>query len=68
MKEKRTVGLRMLSFLFGQYSLREDNKWEIDAQWTRMNASHNCFIRTCCRQEIDQLRAEKDAIEAEVVD
>lgn len=32
-----------------------------------MNASHNGFVRTCCQQEIDQLRAEKDAIEAEVV-
>lgn len=27
-----------------------------------MNASHNGFVRTCCQQEIDQLRSEKDTI------
>ena len=32
-----------------------------------MNASTNGFIRTCCQQNIDQLKAEKDAIEEEVV-
>lgn len=42
-------------------------KREIEAQRTRMNSSHNGFIRTCCQQQIDQLKAEKDAIEAEVV-
>ena len=36
-------------------------------QKTRMNASRNGFVRTCCQQEIDQLRAEKEAIEAEVI-
>jgi len=40
---------------------------EIDAQRARMNASRNGFIRTCCQQTIDQLTAEKRAIEAEVV-
>lgn len=42
-------------------------KREIEMQKARMNASHNGFIRTCCQQEIDQLRAEKDAIDAEVI-
>ena len=42
-------------------------KQEIEVQKTRMNASHNGFVRTCCQQEIDQLKAEKEAIEAEVV-
>ena len=42
-------------------------KQEIEVQKTRMNASHNGFVRTCCRQTIDQLKAEKDAIEMEVV-
>lgn len=42
-------------------------KREIEMQRTRMNASKNGFIRTCCQQEIDQLKAEKDAIEMEVV-
>ena len=42
-------------------------KQEIDAQRVRMNASRNGFVRRCCQQEIDQLKAEKAAIEAEVV-
>ena len=41
-------------------------KHEIEMQRTRMNASHNSFVRTCCKQEIDQLKAEHDAIEMEV--
>ena len=42
-------------------------KREIELERVRMNASKNGFIRTCCQQNIDQLKAEKDAIEAEVV-
>ena len=42
-------------------------KREIELERTRMNASKNGFVRTCCQQNIDQLKAEKDAIEAEVV-
>lgn len=42
-------------------------KREIELERTRMNASKNGFIRICCQQNIDQLKAEKDAIEAEVV-
>ena len=42
-------------------------KAEIEKEKARMNASHNGFVRTCCRQTIDQLRAEKNAIEEEVV-
>ena len=45
----------------------ETYKREIELERTRMNASKNGFIRTCCQQNIDQLKAEKDAIEAEVV-
>ena len=40
---------------------------EIEAQRTRMRASRNGFVRTCCQQTIDQLTAEKRAIEEEVV-
>ena len=40
---------------------------EIEAQRDRMGASHNGFVRQCCQQEIDQLMAEKRAIEEEVV-
>ena len=42
-------------------------KREIELERVRMNASRNGFIRTCCQQNIDQMKAEKDAIEAEVV-
>ena len=47
-------------------SVNSENK-DRKKQKTRMNASHNGFVRTCCQQEIDQLRAEKEAIEAEVI-
>ena len=42
-------------------------KTEIDREQARKNASHNAFVRTCCQQTIDQLTAEKRAIEAELV-
>ena len=42
-------------------------KREIELQKTRQNASKNGFVRTCCQQEIDQLRDEMEAIEMEVV-
>ena len=45
----------------------ETYKREIELERVRMNATKTGFIRTCCRQNIDQLKAEKDAIEAEVV-
>lgn len=45
----------------------ETYKREIEHERTRMNASKNGFVRQCCQQNIDQLKAEKDAIEAEVV-
>ena len=41
-------------------------KREIELERTRMNASKNRFIRTCCQQTIDQLTAEKNAIDMEV--
>ena len=42
-------------------------KKEIELQRIRRDATKNGFIKTCCQQEIDQLKAEKDAIEEEVV-
>ena len=38
-------------------------KREIELEKARMNASHNGFVRMCCQQNIDQLMAEKRAIE-----
>ena len=42
-------------------------KQEIEMQKTRRDASKNGFVKTCCQQEINQLRVEKEAIEAEVI-
>ena len=42
-------------------------KQEIEMQKTRRAASRNGFVKTCCQKELDQLRAEKEAIEAEVI-
>ena len=39
----------------------------IREQKTRQNASRNAFVRTCCQQEIEQLTAERNAIEYAVV-
>lgn len=50
-----------------EISVLQTYKQEIEVQRMRMNASHNGFVRTCCQQEIDQLKAEKEAIEAEVI-
>ena len=46
----------------------ETYKKEIELERMRMNTSRNGFVRTCCQQNIDQLKAEKDAIEMEVVE
>ena len=42
-------------------------KAEIAREKVRQNASHNAFVKTCCQQTIDQLMAEKRAIEEAVV-
>ena len=42
-------------------------KAEIAREKVRQNASHNAFVKTCCQQTIDQLMAEKRAIEDAVV-
>ena len=39
----------------------------IEKEKARMNASNNGFVRICCRQKIEELIAEKSAIEEEVV-
>ena len=45
----------------------ETYKKEIELERKRMNATKNGFVRTCCQQNIDQLKAEKEAIEMEMV-
>ena len=41
-------------------------KREIENERTRQMASKNGFVRTCCQQQIDQLTAEKNAIEMKI--
>ena len=48
-------------------SVLTEYKTEIEREKARQNASHNAFVKTCCKQTIDQLMAEKRAIEAELV-
>ena len=40
---------------------------EIEKERIRQRASKNGFVKTCCQQAIDQLMAEKQAIEEELV-
>jgi len=40
---------------------------EIEKERSRQRASRNGFVRECCQQNIDQLSAEKRAIEEELV-
>ena len=40
---------------------------EIEKERGRQRASRNGFVRECCQQTIDQLTAEKRAIEEELV-
>ncbi len=40
---------------------------EIKEETIRRDASHNGFVKTCAQQQINQLKAERDAIEMEVV-
>ena len=47
--------------------IMEQYKAEIEREKAWQNASHNGFVRTCCQQTIDQLTAEKRAIEEEMV-
>lgn len=39
---------------------------EIQKEQKRQRSSRNAFVWTCCQQEIDQLTAERDAIDKEV--
>jgi hypothetical protein len=50
-----------------EISVLQTYKREIREQELRSDASRNGFVKTCCQQEIDLLKAEKEAIEAEVI-
>ena len=67
MKKTQRYELRLAAAREDVIEVMMTYKQEIETQKIRMNASHNGFVRTCCQQEIEQLKAEKEAIEAEVV-
>ena len=45
----------------------ETYKQEIELLRMRRDASGNTFVKTCCQQDIDQLTAEKRAIEDQLI-
>ena len=47
------------------YNDREEDS--ILVKEIRCDVNRNGFVKTCCQQEIDQLKAEKEDIEAEVI-
>ena len=67
MKKTQRYERRLVEAREDTIGVMEQYKAEIEREKTRQNASHNEFVRTCCQQEINQLKAEKDAIELEVV-
>ena len=67
MKKTQRYEKRLAEAREDAIGIMEQYKAEIARETARRNASHNGFVRTCCQQNIDQLTAEKDAIEAEVI-
>ena len=67
MKQTQRFQRRLAEAKADAIEVMKTYKREIEAQRTRQMATKNGFIRTCCQQEIDQLTAEKRAIEMEVV-
>ena len=68
MKKTQRYEKRLAEAMEGDLiSVLTEYKTEIEREKVRQNASHNGFVRTCCQQTIDQLMAEKRAIEEELV-
>ncbi len=67
MKKTQRYEKRLAEAREDAIGIMEQYKAEIEREKTRQNASHNEFVRTCCQQTIDQLMAEKRAIEEELV-
>jgi len=66
-KTQRYERRRAAAWEGDEISVLQTYKAEIEAQRARQRASQNGFVQTCCQQEIDQLVAEKRAIEEEFV-
>ena len=67
MKKTQRYERRLAEARENAIGIMEQYKAEIAREKARQNASHNGFVRTCCQQTIDQLVAEKRAIEEVVV-
>ena len=67
MKKTQRYERRLVEAREDTIGVMEQYKAEIAREKARQNASHNEFVRTCCQQTIDQLMAEKRAIEEAVV-
>ena len=67
MKKTQRYEKRLAEAREDAIGIMEQYKAEIAREKARQNASHNGFVRTCCQQTIDQLVAEKRAIEEVVV-
>ena len=67
MKKTQRYEKRLAEAREDAIGILEQYKAEIAREKVRQNASHNAFVKTCCQQTIDQLMAEKRAIEEVVV-
>ena len=67
MKKTQRYEKRLAEAREDAIGIMEQYKAEIERERTRQNASHNGFVRTCCQQTIDQLMAERRAIEEKLV-
>ena len=67
MKKTQRYERRLAEARGDAIGIMEQYKAEIEREMARQNASHNGFVRTCCQQTIDQLVAEKRAIEEKLV-
>ena len=61
---KRNLKEAQKGFLFLE-DILDEYEMKIREQKIRQQATKNRFIWTCCQQEIDQLTAEMNSIEAE---
>ena len=67
MKKTQRYEKRMEAAKEDLIGIMKTYKREIEQETSRMNASKNGFVRTCCKQNIEQLKAEKNAIEENLV-
>ncbi len=67
MKKTQRFEKRLAAAREDAREVMETYKRDIEHEQTRMKASKNGFVRQCCQQTFDQLTAEKNAIDMEVM-